>query len=115
MADCSSLVFSGIAPHPPIMVPEVGRESIAEVKRSIAGMAELTRRIIDSEAQSVVLISPHAPLDPSAFVAYTGTTLFGDFRDFRAPSTRIEAPLDQELLNAIRRRAQANDFEILAI
>jgi AmmeMemoRadiSam system protein A/AmmeMemoRadiSam system protein B len=113
MAGCSSLVFSGIAPHPPIMVPEVGRESIAEVKRSIAGMVELTRRIIDSEAQSIILISPHAPLDESAFVAYTGPVLTGDFRDFRAPSTRIEAPLDEELLNAIRRRAEARDFEIL--
>src|SRR5215510_9644833 len=108
MADCSSLVFSGIAPHPPIMVPEVGRESIAEVKRSIEGMAELTRRIIQSDAETIILISPHAPLDPAAFVAYSGPVLTGDFADFRAPSTRIEAPLDEELLNAIKRNADAD-------
>jgi AmmeMemoRadiSam system protein A/AmmeMemoRadiSam system protein B len=95
------------------MVPEVGRESIAEVKRSIEGMAELTRRIIDSDAQSIILISPHAPLDPAAFVAYSGPMLVGDFADFRAPSTRIEAPLDEELLNAIRRSAEAESFEII--
>jgi MEMO1 family protein len=113
MADCSSLVFSGIAPHPPIMVPAVGRESIAEVKRSIEGMAELTRRIIDSNAESIILISPHAPLDPAAFVAYSGPVLVGDFADFRAPATRIEAPIDEELLNAIKRRAAAEHFEII--
>jgi AmmeMemoRadiSam system protein A/AmmeMemoRadiSam system protein B len=113
MADCSSLVFSGIAPHPPIMVPEVGRESIAEVKRSIEGMAELTRRIIDSDAESVILISPHAPLDPVAFVAYSGPVLNGDFADFRAPATTIEASLDEELLNAIKRTAEADSLEII--
>jgi hypothetical protein len=36
MSTNSFLVFSGIAPHPPIMVPEVGGEAIAEVQSSIA-------------------------------------------------------------------------------
>ena len=52
MATQSSLVFSAIAPHPPIMVPEVGRESIARVEDSIEAMAELTQRLIDSGAES---------------------------------------------------------------
>jgi len=39
------LVFAGIAPHPPIMVPEVGRDAIAEVRESIDAMAELTERV----------------------------------------------------------------------
>ena len=43
----SCLVFSGIAPHPPIMVPEVGRESIAGVVDSIDAMSELTKRLIE--------------------------------------------------------------------
>src|SRR2546421_12771577 len=43
MADRSSIVFVGIAPHPPIMVPEVGREAIAEV-RSEEHTSELQSR-----------------------------------------------------------------------
>src|SRR5437773_12226950 len=46
MANTSSLVFAGIAPHPPIMVPEVGREAIADVRSSIDAMAALTERVI---------------------------------------------------------------------
>lgn len=69
MATQSSLVFSAIAPHPPIMVPEVGRESIARVEDSIEAMAELTQRLIDSGAESVIVISPHAPLEADSFVA----------------------------------------------
>src|SRR5688500_7993501 len=63
MLNRSCLVFSGIAPHPPIMVPEVGRESIPDVQASIEAMAEFTRRLIASEAETVILISPHAPLE----------------------------------------------------
>ena len=61
MKSASAIVFSGIAPHPPIMVPEVGGEAIAAVRASIAAMAEFTRRIIKSGAETIILISPHAP------------------------------------------------------
>jgi AmmeMemoRadiSam system protein A/AmmeMemoRadiSam system protein B len=111
----SAIVFSGIAPHPPIMVPEVGREAIEEVRGSIAAMAELTRRIIASGAETVVLISPHAPLDARAFVAYHTPKLYGDFANFRAPDARVEFPLDEDLLNAIARTAAADDYEVMGL
>jgi MEMO1 family protein len=112
MGNASAIVFSGIAPHPPIMVPEVGREAIAEVRGSIDAMAELTRRIISSGAETVVLISPHAPLSPDAFVAYHSKPLYGDFANFRAPATTIEFPLDEELLTAIVNTAASENYEV---
>ena len=101
MGNESSLVFAGIAPHPPIMVPEVGREAISEVRQSIDAMAELTKRIIASGAETIIIISPHAPLEPYAFVAYEGRKLYGDFGNFRAPKVQLEATLDLDLLAAI--------------
>ena len=115
MASASSVVFAGIAPHPPIMVPEVGREAIVEVRRSIDAMAELTERLIRSGAQTVVLISPHAPLERDAFVAYDGPQLYADFANFRAPTATVEAPLDDELLNEITRGATAQNLSTLRI
>src|SRR6266550_4547087 len=105
MGNESGLVFSGIAPHPPIMVPEVGGSSSTEVQSSIEAMAEFTRRLVDSGAETVVLISPHAPLESHAFVAYQTPLLQGDFANFRAPGTNVEFPLDSELLLAIRETA----------
>ena len=112
MGNESAIVFSGIAPHPPIMVPEVGGASIADVRGSIDAMAEFTRRIIESGAETVVLISPHAPLDPHAFVAYQTPLLYGDFADFRAPATKVEFPLDEELLQAIKKAAAHEDYAV---
>ena len=112
MANQSALVFSGIVPHPPIMVPEVGQESIADVKSSIDAMAEFTRRLIDSNAETVILISPHAPLELDSFVAYAGTEVRGDFANFRAPGTQLSAPVDQELLDAITKHASSSNYVI---
>ncbi|HEX6716247.1 MAG TPA: AmmeMemoRadiSam system protein A [Pyrinomonadaceae bacterium] len=112
MTYSSSLVFSGIAPHPPIMVPEVGRESITDVVDSIDAMAELTKRIIESEAESVILISPHAPLEVDAFVAYAGPEVYGDFSHFNAPETYFSTAVDDELLTAIREAATAENYEV---
>src|ERR1041385_309922 len=112
MNHTSSLVFAGIAPHPPIMVPEVGREASAEVRASIEGMAELTRRLIDSKAETVVIISPHAPLEREAFIAYDGPQIHGDFANFRAPTATVHAELDDELLDEIT-RAAANEHLIV--
>jgi len=115
MAHTSSLVFTGIAPHPPIMVPEVGRDAIAEVRSSIDAMAELTERVITSGAETVVIISPHAPLQAAAFIAYDGPQLYGDFANFRAPTATIHAELDEELLDQITHAASEDELVVLRI
>lgn len=97
------------------MVPEVGHSSSNEVRASIEAMAELTRRIIASGATTIVLISPHAPLDPEAFVAYGGPFLNGDFSKFRAPHLALEATVDLELLAAIEARAVNVNLDLIAI
>jgi MEMO1 family protein len=112
MTHQSCLVFSGIAPHPPIMVPEVGRESIAGVVNSIDAMGELTKRLIESGAESVILISPHAPLEADSFVAYEGPEVVGDFSHFNAPDTFFTATVDEELLTAIREAAASQNYEV---
>ncbi len=115
MGNASSIVFSGIAPHPPIMVPEVGHESIAAVRGSIEAMAELTQRLIASGAETLVLISPHAPLQPDAFVAYQGPRLYGDFANFRAPEATVDALLDAGLLDAIANEAEEQSYEVVRL
>lgn len=94
------------------MVPEVGRESIAAVRQSIEAMTELSERLIASGAETVILISPHAPLEIDSFVAYEGPEVYGDFANFHAPETSVSAPLDRELLAAITVSAKCENFRI---
>lgn len=115
MTSDSAIVFVGIAPHPPIMVAEVGGAACADVRGSIAAMRELTARIIASGAETLVLISPHAPLATRAFVAYDDVEISGDFANFRAPATIVRAPLDTELLDALAATAAADGYQLLRL
>jgi len=105
MLNRGCLVFSGIAPHPPIMVPEVGRGSIPDVQASIDAMGEFTRRLIACGAETVILISPHAPLELDSFVAYEGHEVHGDFANF-------QADVDEELLSSICRVAHDQKYQV---
>ncbi len=111
----SPLVFVGVAPHPPIMVPEVGGARVAEVRASVDAMRDLTERIKACGAETVVLVSPHAPLERSTFVAYGGARLRGDFANFRAPQAIVEAPVDEELLRAIRETASEENYRVVVL
>lgn len=111
----SSLVFVGVAPHPPIMVPEVGREQVARVEGSIAAMREFTRRIIANRAETVVIVSPHAPLQPDSFVVYADQQIQGDFAAFRAPQTEVRAPTDRTLLRTIQEVAAERGYRIVPL
>lgn len=109
------VAYIGVAPHPPIMVPEVGGEMIPRVEGSIEAMRVLTERIIESRAETLILISPHAPLDSRAFVAYADAQLRGDFSRFRAPRATVSASLDVEMLDAVSRAAGEEGLAILPI
>ena len=97
------------------MVPEVGGIAAVEVNTSIDAMRDLTARIIDSGAETIVLISPHAPLESRAFVAYHGNRLQGSFADFLAAGTGVEAALDEELLSAITHAAHDQGYKLVTI
>ena len=115
MSTNSFLVFAGIAPHPPIMVPEVGGDAIHEVLSSINGMTEFSRRVIASGAETVVLISPHAPLLEDSFVVYDGPAAAGSFARFRSPQTKIHLEVDDELLNHIVSTGSDENYQMTRI
>jgi MEMO1 family protein len=107
-----TIVFAGVAPHPPLLVPEIGRDRIEQVADSQRALREFSKRLIDSGPETIVVISPHSPLDPRAFTARSTVELTGDFREFYAPNVRLTFLNDLELLDAIELAAQNEGVEL---
>ncbi|HXU36640.1 MAG TPA: AmmeMemoRadiSam system protein B [Blastocatellia bacterium] len=107
-----SIVFAGIAPHPPLLVPEVGGHRIGQVVNTQRALREFSRRLVDTNPETVVLISPHSTLDPRMFTARSTAELTGDFRDFYAPNVKLTFLNDLEMLDAIELTAQAEGVEL---
>ena len=108
----SSIVFAGIAPHPPLLVPEVGGDRIERVAASQRALREFSKRLIDTNPETVVVISPHSPMDPRVFTARAEKRLRGNFGEFYAPSVSFDFENDLALLEAIRLAADDEGVEL---
>lgn len=106
-----SIVFAGIAPHPPLLVPEVGGHRIEQVADSKRALQDFSRRLVASKPDTIFVISPHSPLDPRRFTSRGTHEIEGDFREFNAPGVRLTFQNDLELLNAMKRAAEIEGVE----
>lgn len=88
------IVFAGLLPHAPILVPGVGRERLAEAAATARAMATVAERAVAAGPETIVLISPHSPRRPGAFGLWRPPVLRGSLRQFGSPGDRVELPID---------------------
>ena len=110
-----SIVLCGICPHPPIAVPEVGYEESERVAATQSALTELGRRIKESGAETVVIISPHAPVFREVVAINRSPVLQGDLLLFRAGEVSISAPNDPELALAISEESSGMGLETVEL
>ena len=102
-----TIVGAIAVPHPPLIVPAVGRGDQARIQDTIDAYERATRWLLAQGPDCLVVTSPHAPLFRDAFHVTTDATLDGSMARFRAPHERIHATCDVELARAIVRDANA--------
>ncbi|MDI6844196.1 MAG: AmmeMemoRadiSam system protein A [Anaerosomatales bacterium] len=93
--------FGIIAPHPPIMVPEVGGPESEVTEDSAAAMRRAAQMLRRYDPDVLVVMSPHAPGVSDAFVVETSPRVSGSLAQFRAPQVRIDARTDTRLAREV--------------
>jgi len=77
------LSFSAIVPHPPIIIPGIGRkDDLWKAQRTIAAIKKLKVELKDVRPDTIVIVSPHAPIDYNSFLINSSNPLEGNFRNF---------------------------------
>jgi aromatic ring-opening dioxygenase LigB subunit len=77
------LVFGAIMPHPPVSVPGIGnQEEIEKLKKTLNAFEILREGLENARPDIVVVISPHAKLEPYSFVVNSETPLRGSLQQF---------------------------------
>lgn len=85
-----SLVFSAIVPHPPILIPNIGKEEIKKVDKTKKALEQLEQDLYLSKPEIILIISPHGSLFRDAFCINANTDFESDFGQFGDMETRIE-------------------------
>jgi MEMO1 family protein len=96
-----------VAPHPPILVPEVGGPEIAQVKSTSDALEVLAEEIEAIDPETIVIMSPHSPIYTEAFTVKVAPALGGSFSQFGAPKVRYDSVPDTDLAVAIVERARS--------
>ncbi len=105
-----SVIAAFMVPHPPMIVPAVGRGSeaqILETTRAYERVAEEAARLLPD---TLVITSPHSVMYADYFHISPGRGASGSFSRFRAPGVRFSERYDTELVKRICELADAEDF-----
>ena len=92
-----------VLPHPPLIIPDVGRGEEKRIQATIDACREVARQIAHLQPETIIITSPHAPAYRDAFYISSGEKACGTMAQYRAPQARVDATYDQALSNEIRR------------
>jgi len=99
-----------MVPHPPLIVPEVGRGEERKIQRTIDAFREAARFVFDAKPDAIVITTPHSAMYADWFHISPGERASGSFAKFGAGSVRIDIRYDWELVRAICRLARERKF-----
>ncbi len=91
------IVFGAILPHPPILVPEVGRKRLNEASQSKKALEEISQRLKKKTFDTVVIITPHGKVGQASVPVYTGHVFEGSFGTFGVSRPNFTLKGDAEL------------------
>lgn len=101
-----SVMAAYIVPHPPLIVPEVGKGQESKIQSTIDAYHSISKQIAELKPETVVIISPHSVMYQDYIHISPGSTAVGDMKQFGAEKTRIRVDYDSELARAVEELAE---------
>jgi len=95
------IVFAGIVPHPPLIVPEVGKKDAAKVVKTAESYKKIMSDLAKTEPDTVIIISPHMVHYPHLFTVCGMADLYGSFKSFNVDDYEWHGHNDVELAEEI--------------
>ena len=105
-----SVLAAFMVPHPPMIVPDVGRGSEEQIRETTAAYERVAEEAASLKPDTIIITSPHAVMYADYFHISPGSGAEGSFRRFRASGVRFSERYDTELVKRICALADAEGF-----
>jgi len=105
-----SIIFAGVSPHPPIIIPEVGKGEAAQVDKTVKSMEAWAGHVRESGPETIVIITPHGVVFRDAIAITADPHATGDLGSFGAPELSFTRKIDLELVAALLSAAQEHQL-----
>lgn len=96
-----SIMAAFMVPHPPMIIPDVGRGSEKQIQETIDAYEKAAMEIAELKPETIIITSPHTVMYSDYFHISPGISAKGSFSEFRAPQVRFDEEYDDELTDQI--------------
>lgn len=94
-----------LMPHPPIIIPEVGKGRENEAINTFNACNKIGNEIDDLNPETIIIITPHGTVFRDAIALITSKYIDGNLSNFNAPNITFKFKIDEELTSQIIRYA----------
>ena len=105
-----AILAAFMVPHPPMIVPAVGRGSEQQIQKTIDAYEQVADEIAALAPETIIITSPHAVMYADYFHISPGRGARGDFGRFRAAQVRFDEEYDRELVSELASIASEQGF-----
>jgi AmmeMemoRadiSam system protein A len=109
------IVYTALAPHPPLIIPKVGGERVSGVESTVQGMKDLAKELAAATPETLVVITPHGNVFADCISCLGEDLLYGDFKAFGSNSAGYSYKNDRELLVEIAKRSTAAGIDFISV
>jgi len=102
------IIGAFILPHPPIILPGIGKGEEKRIQKTTDSFREVARRVKELAPETIVLTSPHSVMYADYIHISPGERASGDMRQFRAPEIIARAAYDTEFVRELEMLALTN-------
>jgi len=107
------LSFAAITPHPPLIIPTIGKpEDLKLVPNTIKEMEKISEIFHKSGVETLILISPHGPMQFDQFTINQSPSFQGNLNNFGDYETEFIYRNDRELIKKIERNCKNQKIPI---
>jgi AmmeMemoRadiSam system protein A len=97
-------------PHPPLIVPEVGKGQEKTIQKTIDAYEEIAKEIAKLKPDTIIISSPHSTLYADYFHISSQNFAIGNLSGFGAKDVSFEVEYDEEFIDLIHEYANKNNF-----
>ena len=105
-----SVVGAIMVPHPPIILPEVGKGEEKKISATAAAYEKAAALAAELKPDTIIIASPHSIMYADYFHISPGRSAKGDMSRFGTPGVKISAEYDTEFVRRLEEIAKAEDF-----
>ena len=106
-----SIVSAVMVPHPPMIIPEVGKGTEAMIQITIDAYEKASQFVAATKPDTVIVASPHNVLYTDYFNISDGEHAVGSLEAFDADDVRLEVDYDTELIAEFCRLADRDKVD----